>query len=194
VKTSTKQPPQHVANCDFQNPQLERVPMVPPTDEVAEREVAQFDEQELGKHLQRVAQSAQFMRAETLRRLLLYLWAHREEDQRICGRYRRFGTPDRFRSEDGCLSPGTDLSPSPQAQGFLRNRGRADEAYMLHTPMGTHSPTILSGASEPLSPAILTLEETPFSVTRPVACRRDNVTADAAGRIGIFPLDRLSVR
>jgi len=27
-----------------------------------------------------------------------------------------------------------------------------------------------------------------------VACRRDNVTADAAGRIGIFPPDRLSVR
>ena len=27
-----------------------------------------------------------------------------------------------------------------------------------------------------------------------VACRRDNVTADAAGRIGILPLDRLSIR
>jgi hypothetical protein len=27
------------------------------------------------------------------------------------------------------------------------------------------------------------------NLTKLVACRRDNVTADAAGRIGVFPLD-----
>ena len=36
-----------------------------------------------------------------------------------------------------------------------------------------------------LDPESLTLAD--FSLL--VACRRDNVTADAAGRIGIFPLD-----
>jgi hypothetical protein len=37
-----------------------------------------------------------------------------------------------------------------------------------------------------------TTEVVPFPQTgyrKLVACRRDNVTADAAGRIGIFPLD-----
>ena len=45
-----------------------------------ETEIGPFDALEVEKHVQRVAQSAQFTRAETLKRLLLYLWVHRYED------------------------------------------------------------------------------------------------------------------
>jgi hypothetical protein len=137
-----------------------------PTYEVTEAEPAQFDEQELEKHLQRVAQSAQFMRAETLRRLLLYLWVHRDED---ISEY-AVATDALGRRVD--FDPKTDASVRVQIsrlrrklKDFYETEG-AYEAYMLHIPMGTHALTILNGASEPLPLTIAPAEETPFSVTR----------------------------
>ena len=117
-----------------------------------ETEIDPFDALEVEKHVHRVAQSAQFTRAETLKRLLLYLWAHRDED---ISEY-AVATDTLGRRVD--FDPKTDASVRMQISRLRRKlkdyyEGEGSgEAYMLHIPIGTHS---LNGSSQSLSPAIM---------------------------------------
>jgi DNA-binding response OmpR family regulator len=104
-----------------------------------ETEVGPFDALEVEKHVQRVAQSAQFTRAETLKRLLLYLWVHRDED---ISEY-AVATDALGRRVD--FDPKTDASVRVQIsrlrrklKDYYESEG-SGEAYMLHIPIGTHS-------------------------------------------------------
>jgi hypothetical protein len=133
------------------------------TEVVAKKtEIGPFDTLEVEKHVQRVAQSAQFTRAETLKRLLLYLWVHRDED---ISEY-AVATDALGRRVD--FDPKTDASARVQISRLRRKlkdyyEGEGSgEAYMLHIPIGTHSLTILNGSSQSLSPAISPPEESPF--------------------------------
>jgi hypothetical protein len=135
--------------------------MGPPACEVVEAEIAPFDELELEKHVHRVAQSAKFTRAETLKRLLLYLWVHRDED------ISEYAVAIDALGRRVDFDPKTDASVRVQIsrlrrklKDFYEGEG-AGEAYMLHIPMGTHSLTILSGGSQPLIATISAPEETP---------------------------------
>lgn len=128
-----------------------------------ETEIGPFDALEVEKHVQRVAQSAQFTRAETLKRLLLYLWVHRHED---LSEY-AVATDALGRRVD--FDPKTDASVRVQIsrlrrklKDYYESEG-SGEAYMLHIPIGTHSLTILNGSSQSLSPAISPPEESPFA-------------------------------
>jgi DNA-binding response OmpR family regulator len=48
--------------------------------EIIELASTSLTEEDLENHIQKVAQSTQFTRAETLKRLLVYLWSRRDED------------------------------------------------------------------------------------------------------------------
>jgi hypothetical protein len=85
-----------------------------------EIEIDPLDALEVEKHVQRVAQSAQFTRAETLKRLLLYLWVHRDEDiSEYAVATDALGRPSGLRSENRCFGSDADFSSSPQTQRLL---------------------------------------------------------------------------
>jgi hypothetical protein len=130
-------------------------------------EPASFDEQELEKHVQKVAQSAQFTRAETLKRLLIYLWSHREEN------ISEYAVATEALGRRSDFDPKTDASVRVQIsrlrrklKDFYELEGSC-EPFMLQIPVGTHS-LIVSNASEALSPIVtfLKCEDKPPTLAR----------------------------
>jgi hypothetical protein len=128
--------------------------MASPAYEVLELESTLLEEQELEKHIQKVNQSAQFTRAETLKRLLAYLWSHRDEDI------------SEYAIAVEALGRRTDFDPKIDAsvrvqisrlrrklKDFYELEGSSDP-FMLHIPMGTHSLMIVSSAPESLNPVV----------------------------------------
>jgi hypothetical protein len=70
--------------------------------------------------------------------------------------------------------------------------------FARKVPVGVLSATSLWSADNRMTRALDSMPHCPFSINTVrwqhsggglVACRRDNITADAAGRIGIFPVD-----
>jgi hypothetical protein len=138
--------------------------------EVIQPASASSAEPELEKHIQKVAQSAQFTRAETLKRLLVYLWSHRDED------ISEYAVATEALGRRADFDPKTDASVRVQIsrlrrklKDFYELEGSSDP-FMLHIPMGTHSLIIVSSAPEPLDPIInlpaLQEETPPSSFTR----------------------------
>lgn len=132
--------------------------------EVIQPESASFDEPELEKHIQKVAQSAQFTRAETLKRLLVYLWSHRDED------ISEYAVATEALGRRADFDPKTDASVRVQIsrlrrklKDFYELEGSSDP-FMLHIPMGTHSLVIVRSAPEPLN-SIITLPPLPEETT-----------------------------
>ncbi len=125
------------------------------------------DEQALEGHVQRVAQSAQFMRADTLKKLLLYLWAHRKEE------ISEYAVATEALGRRADFDPKTDASVRVQIsrlrrklKDFYESDG-AGETPLLHIPMGTHVLTVLDGASPQPAPSTEELEEvSPSNTTR----------------------------
>jgi len=122
--------------------------MSPSTLEVGEVEAPSYGEQELELHLQRVAQSAQFMRAETLKKLLLYLWAHRKEE------ISEYAVATEALGRRADFDPKTDASVRVQIsrlrrklKDFYEMEG-AGGPHLLHIPMGTHSLVVSDDASQ----------------------------------------------
>jgi hypothetical protein len=110
-----------------------------------------FAEQEMGKHIEKVTQSAQFTRSETMKRLLAYLCSHRGKD---ISEY-AIATEALGRRAD--FDSRTDASVRVQIsrlrrklEAFYELEG-ATEPFMLYIPMGTHSLIIVNRASEPLN-------------------------------------------
>ena len=118
------------------------------TYEVIETQTPPYNEQELDLHLQRVAQSAQFMRAETLRKLLLYLWAHRNEE------ISEYAVATEALGRRSDFDPKTDASVRVQISRLRRklkdfyDTEGAGGPYLLHIPMGTHVLTVLDDPSQ----------------------------------------------
>ena len=106
-----------------------------------------YDEQALDGHVQRVAQSAQFMRAETLKKLLLYLWLHRNEE------ISEYAVATEALGRRADFDPKTDASVRVQISRLRRKlkdfyeTDGVGEPHLLHIPMGTHVLTVLDGAS-----------------------------------------------
>jgi len=117
------------------------------TYEVIETQTPPYNEQELDLHFQRVAQSAQFMRAETLRKLLLYLWAHRNEE------ISEYAVATEALGRRSDFDPKTDASVRVQISRLRRklkdfyDTEGAGGPYLLHIPMGTHVLTVLDDPS-----------------------------------------------
>jgi hypothetical protein len=97
-------------------------------------------------HVQHVVQSALFLRAETLRKLLLYLWLHRGEE------ISEYAVATEALGRRADFDPKTDASVRVQISRLRRKLKDFYEAegfgdgYVLHIPMGTHALTILVGA------------------------------------------------
>jgi hypothetical protein len=107
----------------------------------------------LEQHVAQVTQSAQFMRAETMRKLLLYLWAHREED------LSEYAVATEALGRRSDFDPKTDASVRVQIsrlrrklKDFYETEGAA-ELYQLQIPMGTHTLTV----QERFAPAMVLL-------------------------------------
>jgi hypothetical protein len=120
--------------------------------EVIQLASASFNEQELEKHLQKLAQSTQFTRAETLKRLLVYLWAHRNEE------ISEYAVATEALGRRSDFDPKTDASVRVQIsrlrrklKDFYELEGSSDP-FMLHIPMGTHSLIVVSSAPGSLDP------------------------------------------
>jgi hypothetical protein len=140
--------------------------MASPAYEWMEPVSASINEQELEKHVQKVAQSAQFTRAETLKRLLLYLWSQRDED------ISEYAVATEALGRRSDFDPKTDASVRVQIsrlrrklKDFYELEG-AGEPFTLHIPMGTHTLSIVSSTSEALGPVII-LPEIPEEAPAP---------------------------
>src|SRR5436309_2546143 len=111
--------------------------MSPTTFEAVDAAAPSYDEQELELHVQRVAQSAQFMRAETLKKLLLYLWVHRNEE------ISEYAVATEALGRRADFDPKTDASVRVQISRLRRKLKDFYEtegvggAHLLHIPMGT---------------------------------------------------------
>lgn len=113
-------------------------------------------------HVQRVAQSSLFLRADTLRKLLLYLWAHRTEE------ISEYAVATEALGRRSDFDPKMDASARVQIsrlrrklKDFYETESRGD-GFVLHIPMGTHVLTIMEGtlspSHSPLLPADVELE------------------------------------
>ncbi|MHB1701785.1 MAG: helix-turn-helix domain-containing protein [Acidobacteriaceae bacterium] len=138
--------------------------MALPVIEIAETVTSSYDEHKLENHVQHVAQSAQFMRADTLRKLLLYLWANRNRE------ISEYAVATEALGRRADFDPKTDASVRVQIsrlrrklKDFYETEGLG-EAYALHIPMGTHTLTILESESPASMPMIAEAAEAPFSV------------------------------
>jgi hypothetical protein len=113
-------------------------------------------------HVQRVAQSSLFMRAETLRKLLLYLWKHRTEE------ISEYAVATEALGRRSDFDPKMDASARVQIsrlrrklKDFYESESLGD-GFVLHIPMGTHVLTIIEGTASPshspIPPADIELE------------------------------------
>src|ERR1700712_4496907 len=88
-------------------------------------------------HVQRVAQSSIFLRAETLRKLLLYLWAHRTEE------ISEYAVATEALGRRSDFDPKIDASARVQISRLRRKLKDVYETedlgdvFTLHIPMGT---------------------------------------------------------
>lgn len=119
--------------------------MLPTVDEIAEIQLASQTEEAMNAHVQSVAQSSLFLRAETLRKLLLYLWSHRYEE------ISEYAVATEALGRRADFDPKTDASVRVQIsrlrrklKDFYETEGE-HSAYVLHIPMGTHAVGILQG-------------------------------------------------
>jgi hypothetical protein len=93
-------------------------------------------------HVQRVAQSSLFLRAETLRKLLLYLWAHRTEE------ISEYAVATEALGRRSDFDPKMDASARVQISRLRRKLKdfyeieSLGDGFILHIPMGTHVLTI----------------------------------------------------
>lgn len=130
-----------------------------PTIETVETMTSAHDEHMLENYIQHVAQSTQFMRAETLRKLLLYLWANRNSE---ISEY-AIATEALGRRAD--FDPKTDASVRVQISRLrskLKDFYEGEEpggSYTLCIPMGTHTLTILENELPVSAPAVAEEED-----------------------------------
>jgi hypothetical protein len=138
--------------------------MSPTTLEAVDAATPPYDEQELELHVQRVAQSAQFMRAETLKKLLLYLWVHRNEE------ISEYAVATEALGRRADFDPKTDASVRVQISRLRRKLKDFYEtegvggAHLLHIPMGTHVLTVLDDSSYLSMPSSPEQEVARFSI------------------------------
>lgn len=90
-------------------------------------------------HVLRVSQSSIFLRAETLKKLLLYLWAHRGDE------ISEYGVAVDALGRRPDFDPKLDASVRVQIarlrrklDDFYRTEG-TDDVFVLHIPVGTHA-------------------------------------------------------
>jgi hypothetical protein len=135
--------------------------MSPTADEIVEVPLTSHDEAAMSAHVQYVAQSALFLRADTLRKLLLYLWAHRDEE------INEYAVATEALGRRADFDPKTDASVRVQIsrlrrklKDFYETEG-FQSVYVLQIPMGTHTLAILEGNGSPLSLPLVELEPMP---------------------------------
>jgi hypothetical protein len=124
--------------------------------EILESPRTSHEAEAMEAHVQRVAQSSLFLRAETLRKLLLYLWAHRTEE------ISEYAVATEALGRRSDFDPKMDASARVQIsrlrrklKDFYETEGAGD-GYLLHIPMGTHVLTITEGTTPSnLLPAVL---------------------------------------
>ncbi|MEO6801924.1 MAG: hypothetical protein ABI197_01625, partial [Granulicella sp.] len=115
-------------------------------------------------HVQHVVQSSLFLRAETLRKLLIYLWDHRTEE------ISEYAVATEALGRRADFDPKTDASARVQIsrlrrklKDFYETEGIGD-AFRLHIPMGTHVLMIVEGSIPSTSLMLLEGEpELPFT-------------------------------
>ncbi|MHB1022643.1 MAG: helix-turn-helix domain-containing protein [Acidobacteriaceae bacterium] len=153
-----------IASC--KTIQIKLCAMDLPTIEIVEKVTSSYDESMLENHVQRVAQSAQFMRADTLRKLLLYLWDNRNKE------ISEYAVATEALGRRADFDPKTDASVRVQISR-LRSKLKdfyeteeLGEAYTLCIPMGTHTLTILENELPLSMPTIAEAARTPFSHTQ----------------------------
>jgi hypothetical protein len=124
---------------------------LPPT-EAVNTATSSHEENMLEDHVQRVVQSPQFLRAETSKKLLLYLWANRNRE------ISEYAVATEALGRRADFDPKTDASVRVQIsrlrsklKDFYECEG-AGEACALYIPMGTHTITILESESQPSTP------------------------------------------
>ncbi len=134
--------------------------------ETVETVTSSYDEHALENHVQRVAQSAQFMRADTLRKLLLYLWANRNRE------ISEYAVATEALGRRADFDPKIDASVRVQISR-LRSKLKdfyeteeSGEAYALCIPMGTHTLTILENEPPLSMPTASEVIRTPLSYAR----------------------------
>lgn len=115
-------------------------------------EPLQPSQQTLEEHLQRILESPQFLRAETQRKLLLYLWSHRSEE------VNEYAVATEALGRRGDFDPKFDASVRVQISRLRRKLKEYYEAtgpgepQYLAIPMGTH--TLVVQESAPVSTEI----------------------------------------
>ena len=113
--------------------------------EVLESPRTSHEAEAMEAHVQRVAQSSLFLRAETLRKLLLYLWAHRTEE------ISEYAVATEALGRRSDFDPKIDASARVQISRLRRKlkdfyeTESPGDGYILHIPMGTHVLTITEG-------------------------------------------------
>ncbi len=137
-----------------------------PTIEIVETGTFSCDQHMLEDHVQRVAESVQFMHANTLRKLLLYLWANRN------GEISEYAVATEALGRRADFDPKTDASVRVQIsrlrsklKDFYETEG-SGEVYTLCVPVGTHILTILANELPLSMPTITEVARTPFSQTQ----------------------------
>lgn len=145
--------------------QLESFAMGSPTNEIAERTISSNDDHMLEHHVQRVAQSASFMRADATRKLLLYLWANRNRE------ISEYAVATEVLGRRADFDPKTDASVRVQISR-LRSKLKdfyeteeSGEAYKLYIPIGSHTLATLKN-EVPLSTPTVTEAVRTFLHTR----------------------------
>jgi hypothetical protein len=123
--------------------------------EILESPHTSHEAEAMEAHVQRVAQSSLFLRAETLRKLLLYLWAHRTEE------ISEYAVATEALGRRSDFDPKMDASARVQIsrlrrklKDFYETEGSGD-SFVLYIPMGTHVLTIMEGTTSPSHSPIL---------------------------------------
>jgi hypothetical protein len=134
--------------------------------EGVEKVTSTYDDPMLENHVQRVAQSAQFMRADTLRKLLLFLWVNRNRE------ISEYAVATEALGRRADFDSKTDASVRVQISRLrskLKDFYETEEsggAYTLCIPVGTHTLTILENELPLSVPTIAEAVRTPFSHTQ----------------------------
>jgi hypothetical protein len=112
--------------------------MEPGDPEFFDTEERSYDRQELGDHLQQVVQSECFTRTETLKKILLYLWDHRDE------KISEYAIAIEALGRRADFDPKTDATVRVQIARLRRKlkdyyeMEKTDTTYVLHIPIGSH--------------------------------------------------------
>lgn len=155
------------------------------SEQLSENERPQPGDQILEEHVHRILDSPQFARAETQRKLLLYLWSHRNEELNEYA----VATDALGRRSD--FDPKLDASVRVQISRLRRKlkeyyeAAPPEEPQYLAIPMGTHSLVVQEGtpaAQEPAEPA------TDEPLPSPSAVESRGLTVSLAVLVCIFAL------